>query len=79
LVTITATLGTAFGGLGFFILEGYSRAFPTEILAGAVPSIILAILVDVAFVRVQHRLTPWAAGHDGPTRGSMAQAPGAGG
>ncbi|HLY13427.1 MAG TPA: ABC transporter permease [Candidatus Limnocylindrales bacterium] len=60
LVTITATLGASFGGLGFFIFEGYHREFPTEILAGAVPSIVLAIVVDLAFVRLQRRLTPWA-------------------
>jgi osmoprotectant transport system permease protein len=60
LVTITATLGASFGGLGFFIFEGYHREFPTEILVGAVPSILLAILVDIAFVRIQRRLTPWA-------------------
>ena len=29
LVTVSATLGDAFGGLGFFILEGYNRGFPT--------------------------------------------------
>ncbi len=61
LVTVTATLGDAFGGLGFFILEGYDRAFPTEIVAGAIPSILLAMAVDVLFVRLQRRLTPWSA------------------
>lgn len=61
LVTITATLGNAFGGLGHFIFEGYNRAFPTEILAGAVPSILLAIAVDITFVGVQRLLTPWAS------------------
>jgi osmoprotectant transport system permease protein len=61
LVTITATLGDSFGGLGFFIFEGYNRNFPTEILVGAIPSILLAIAVDVIFVRVQRRLTPWAS------------------
>jgi osmoprotectant transport system permease protein len=60
LVTISATLGASFGGLGFFIFEGYNRGFATEILTGAVPSILLAIAVDVAFVQVQRRLTPWA-------------------
>ena len=61
LVTISATLGTSFGGLGFFIFEGYRRGFATEILAGAVPSILLAIAVDIVFVRLQRRLTPWAS------------------
>lgn len=61
LVTITATLGDSLGGLGFFILEGYHRGFPTEILTGAVPSIALAVIADVAFVRLQRRLTPWSS------------------
>jgi osmoprotectant transport system permease protein len=60
LVTISGILGDRFGGLGYFIFEGYRRGFPTEILAGAVPSILLAIAADIAFVRLQRRITPWA-------------------
>ncbi len=59
LVTITATLGDNYGGLGYFILTGYSLNFPTEMYVGAVPSIMLAIAVDVLLVRTQRRLTPW--------------------
>src|SRR5512135_1393419 len=59
LVTITATLGDAFGGLGFFIYEGARRSFATEIYAGAIPTILLALALDPQFVRPQHRLTPW--------------------
>ncbi|HXR26873.1 MAG TPA: ABC transporter permease [Candidatus Baltobacteraceae bacterium] len=59
LVTITGTLGDRFGGLGFFIFEGYSRSFSTEILAGAVLSIALALAVDFLLVRAQRWLTPW--------------------
>ena len=69
LVTITATIGINFGGLGFFILEGYQRGFPTEILAGAVLSICLAIGADILFVGVQRRATPWARAR---ARGSAA-------
>jgi osmoprotectant transport system permease protein len=61
LVTVSGILGDRFGGLGFFIFEGYLHTFPTEILLGAVPSILLAVLVDVVLVRVQRRLSPWAA------------------
>ena len=43
LVTITGTIGDRFGGLGFFILEGWRHRFPTEILFGAVPSMLLAV------------------------------------
>ena len=60
LVTITATLGDAFGGLGYFIYEGARRSFPTEIYAGAIPVILLALALDRLIVRVQARLTPWA-------------------
>ncbi|TME09651.1 MAG: ABC transporter permease [Chloroflexi bacterium] len=61
LVTVSGILGDRFGGLGFFIFEGYRHTFMTEILFGALPSIALAIAVDVALVAVQRRLTPWAA------------------
>ncbi len=59
LVTITGILGDRFGGLGFFIFEGYRHGFPTEIVAGAVPSIVLAVALDLLLVAVQRRLTPW--------------------
>jgi osmoprotectant transport system permease protein len=60
LVTITGIIGDKFGGLGFFIFEGYHRSFPTEIYAGAIPSILLAVVADLLLVRVQGRITPWA-------------------
>ena len=60
LVTVTGALGDRFGGLGFFIFEGYRRSFPTEILFGAIPAMLLAIAVDLALVTVQGRLTPWS-------------------
>jgi osmoprotectant transport system permease protein len=63
LVTITATLGDAFGGLGYFIYEGARRSFPTEIYAGAIPVILLALALDRLFVRLQARLTPWDGLH----------------
>jgi osmoprotectant transport system permease protein len=71
LVTITATLGSSFGGLGFFILQGYTLNFPTEILVGAIPSVALAIVADLLFVRLQRRLTPWTSG--GSRRGPTAE------
>lgn len=59
LVTISALLGDAFGGLGFFIFEGARRGFATEIYAGAIPTILLALAADRLFVAVQAWLTPW--------------------
>ena len=60
LVTISGIIGDRFGGLGFFIFEGYRHSFTTEILAGAVPSAILAIVIDRLLVVAGARLTPWA-------------------
>lgn len=60
LVTVTAILGDSFGGLGFFILEGYRHSFATELYFGAIPSILLAITADVLLARLQRALTPWA-------------------
>jgi osmoprotectant transport system permease protein len=60
LVTVSGILGDRFGGLGFFIFEGYRHSFSTEILFGAVPSIALAVVVDLLLQTAQRRLTPWA-------------------
>lgn len=60
LVTVTSILGDTFGGLGFFILEGYRRSFPTELYFGAVPSILLALAADVVLSRVERGITPWS-------------------
>lgn len=73
LVTITATLGDAFGGLGFFIYEGARRSFPTEIYAGAVPVIALALALDGLFSWLGRRLTPWSR----PSTDRAAAGPGA--
>jgi osmoprotectant transport system permease protein len=59
LVSITAVLGDALGGLGFFIFEGMNRFFPTEIYAGAIPTILLALSADRFFLWLQQRVTPW--------------------
>ena len=60
LVTVSSILGDSFGGLGFFILEGYRHSFPTELYFGAIPSILLAFTVDAALVRFQQLITPWS-------------------
>lgn len=59
LVTITAILGDALGGLGYFIFDGANRYFATEIYAGAVPTVLLALALDRLFVVIQAWLTPW--------------------
>jgi len=67
LVTISGVLGDAFGGLGFFIFEGWRRVFPTEIFAGAILTIVLAVTIDLLLVVAQRQVTPWnrpGAGRD---------------
>ena len=58
LVTVTALIGQ--GGFGFLILIGIQRFFSTELIAGAVLSVALAITADALLVLLQRRLTPWA-------------------
>ena len=58
LVTVTALIGQ--GGFGFLILIGIQRFFSTELIAGAVLSVALAIVADALLVLLQRRLTPWA-------------------
>lgn len=58
LVTITALIGQ--GGVGYFILNGLSRFFDTEIVLGTALSVLLAVAVDLILVLVERLLTPWA-------------------
>ena len=58
LVTVTSLIGQ--GGFGFLILIGIQRFFTTELIAGAVLSVALAIVADGLLVLLQRRLTPWA-------------------
>jgi osmoprotectant transport system permease protein len=60
LVTVTALIGQ--GGFGFLILTGMQRSFfTTEMIAGAVLSVALAIAADGLLVLLQRRLTPWTS------------------
>jgi osmoprotectant transport system permease protein len=77
LVTVSGILGDNFGGLGFFIFEGYRRTFATEIWFGGIPVIVLAVVADVALLRLQSRLTPWARTHQ-PIDPALTAAAGAG-
>lgn len=57
LVTVAALIGK--GGLGFFILQGLRRFFTTEIVVGALGSVILAVAIDALLLFVERALTPW--------------------
>jgi osmoprotectant transport system permease protein len=60
LATVASILGSAFGGLGQLITEGLQTFFPTKYVLGGVLSVILAIIVDLALVRVERWATPWS-------------------
>lgn len=60
LVMIVSLIGNNFGGLGLFIKEGLSSFFATKVYVGAGISVALAVLVDLAFVRLERAATPWA-------------------
>ncbi len=58
LVTVTSLIGQ--GGLGYFIVVvGIRQFFPTAIYVGALLSIALALVADLALVALQASLTPW--------------------
>jgi len=59
LVPIAGILGSDQGGLGFFIFDGLNRYFNTPLLIGAVLTVALAVVLDVALVLVERLLTPW--------------------
>ncbi len=59
LVMIVSLIGNNFGGLGLFIREGI-LSFPTKVYVGALASVALAVLADLAFVRLERAATPWA-------------------
>lgn len=61
LVTITALIGE--GGLGFFILRGmqfFSAIGTTQILAGTILSVLLAVIADLGLLALERALTPWS-------------------
>lgn len=58
LVTVTAFIGQ--GGLGRLFLSGFRTQYTMEIAVGLVVSIALAVMVDLALVVSERRLTPWS-------------------
>lgn len=58
LVGITAII--QLGGLGQLIFDGYGTQYYTKIVVGSVLSVALAVVLDLAFNRLEVLLTPWA-------------------
>jgi osmoprotectant transport system permease protein len=57
LVTVTALIGM--DNLGSFITDGLQRLFVTPVLVGAVLSIALAVLADLALLGAEWLIAPW--------------------
>jgi osmoprotectant transport system permease protein len=66
LVTVSALIGM--DNLGTFITDGLARFFMTPVLLGAVLSIALAVLADVALLGVQRLIAPWSRRAAGAAR-----------
>lgn len=58
MLTIAALVGL--GGLGQLIMIGLNRPIRTAVTAGAVLSIVLAILADIGLAGMQRLFTPWS-------------------
>ncbi len=65
LMTMAAFIGA--GGLGFLIFSGISTTNNAQILAGAIPAAILALVVDNIFGTVEKLVTPISLQHTGNT------------
>jgi osmoprotectant transport system permease protein len=59
--TIAAYIGA--GGLGWLIFRGIASVYTEQIIAGAVPVILLAIGTDYFFVLLERFLTPSGLRH----------------
>jgi osmoprotectant transport system permease protein len=59
-----ASVGQLIGvqSLGYLLIDGYQRDFPTEIIVGGVLIIILALVCDAVLVLIRRLLTPWLRG-----------------
>jgi len=62
LVTVAAFIGK--GGLGYFILLGFDRLFPTALLLGSVLSMAFAVGVDGLLVWAERLVTPWSSSRE---------------
>lgn len=60
LVSVGQLIGQ--GGLGYDIIRGFQLDFPTQIIAGTLLIVILALATDAILVGLQRLLTPWTRG-----------------
>jgi osmoprotectant transport system permease protein len=57
LVTIGSVIGV--NSLGFFFIDGYQRAFLTEVWVGIIGTVVIALVFDVLLVLLGRWLMPW--------------------
>lgn len=57
LISVGALVGVR--SLGTLFTEGFQRAFTTEIIAGLVGTVVLALLIDAALILIAHLTMPW--------------------
>ena len=57
LVTVSSLLG--YGGLGYFILNGFQNFFATPLVLGAVLSALLAVVLDALLLQMEKLMSPW--------------------
>jgi osmoprotectant transport system permease protein len=57
LVSVGQLIGQ--GGLGYDIIRGFQLDFPTQIIAGTLLIVLLALVTDALLVGLQRVLTPW--------------------
>ena len=58
LVSVGGAVGL--GGLGFMFFHGYARDLQSEIWAGIIASVLLAVVLDLFIVLLGRGLAPWA-------------------
>jgi len=65
-----ASVGQLIGvsSLGYLFIDGYQRDFPTEIIAGLVLIVALAVACDLVLVLARRVLTPWSRSQPGRRR-----------
>lgn len=71
LVSVGAVIGIP--NLGYYFINGMQRRFITEIMAGIVITLILAVLMDLLLVLIEKTLTPWARAAKGAPPASDAE------
>jgi osmoprotectant transport system permease protein len=71
-----ASVGQLIGvqSLGYLLIDGYQRDFPTEIIVGGVLIIILALVCDAILVLIRRLLTPWLRGQPGRPQATETRA-----